>query len=71
MSERTSVPASVTLRVVRGNPTLEEVAALAAVVRLRSAAAEAAPPPERPRSAWSDPATLLRPPLPRHWRSTL
>jgi Acyl-CoA carboxylase epsilon subunit len=67
MSEQTSVPASVTLRVVRGNPTPEEIAALVAVVRLRSAAT-ALPAPARPRSAWSDPATLLRAPLPRRWR---
>ena len=46
------------LRVVRGEPTAEELAALVAVLAARSAAA-AAPPPARPRSAWADPARRL------------
>jgi Acyl-CoA carboxylase epsilon subunit len=44
------------LRVVRGQPTAEELAALVAV--LAAASAAAAPPP-RPRSAWADPARRL------------
>ena len=45
------------LRVVRGEPTPEELAALVAVLTARAAAA--APPPVRPRSAWADPARRL------------
>ena len=49
-------------RVVRGEPTDAELAALAVVL----AVAAAAPPPARPlaRSAWTDPAARLRRPLP-------
>jgi hypothetical protein len=43
------------LRVVRGEPTAEELAALVAVLAARSAA----PTPPRPRSAWADPARRL------------
>jgi hypothetical protein len=68
-SERPVVPVVPEVNVARGNPTAEELAALVAVLRLRSAAA-ATPPAAAPgpRSAWSDPAARLRPPLPRHWR---
>ncbi len=45
------------LRVLRGEPTAEELAALGAVLAVRAAAA--APPPPRPRSAWADPARRL------------
>ena len=58
------------LRVVRGDPTAEELAALVAVVAARSAAAEAVREPRR-RSAWADPALLVRPPHqpgPGGWR---
>jgi hypothetical protein len=58
------------LRVVRGEPTAEELAALLAVLAARSAAAGAATRP-RPRSAWADPAARLRVPLrpgPQAWR---
>jgi hypothetical protein len=51
------------LRVVRGEPTAEELAALVAVLAARAAAAAAGRP--RPRSAWADPAARLRvPPAP-------
>jgi hypothetical protein len=56
------------LRVVRGEPTAEELAALAAVLAAR--AAGAAPPPRR-RSVWAEPAARLRRPLrpgPGAWR---
>jgi hypothetical protein len=49
------------LRVVRGEPTTEELAALLAVVTARSATATK---DERPRSTWSDPARRLRRPSP-------
>jgi hypothetical protein len=55
------------LRVVRGEPTAEELAALVAVLTARSAAV-APDPPARP--AWSDPARrldVLRP-GPSAWR---
>ncbi|MGI5402526.1 acyl-CoA carboxylase epsilon subunit [Streptomyces sp. CA-135486] len=50
------------IRVVRGNPTPEELAAALAVVRARAAASasttegSAPPPPE----GWSDPARIAR-----------
>ncbi|MFE2632873.1 acyl-CoA carboxylase epsilon subunit, partial [Streptomyces sp. NPDC059374] len=47
------------IKVVRGNPTPEELAAALAVVRARAAAAAAVPPgaPE-PRDGWSDPSRI-------------
>ncbi|HZB51776.1 MAG TPA: acyl-CoA carboxylase subunit epsilon [Mycobacteriales bacterium] len=57
------------LRVVRGEPTAEELAALVAVLTARAAAGRAGRP--RLRSAWADPATRLRTPLapgPAAWR---
>ncbi|NEB33095.1 acyl-CoA carboxylase subunit epsilon, partial [Streptomyces sp. SID14446] len=46
-----------TIKVVRGNPTPEELAATLAVVRARAAAAAAEPSgAPRPRDSWSDPA---------------
>ncbi|MGH3731433.1 MAG: acyl-CoA carboxylase subunit epsilon [Micromonosporaceae bacterium] len=59
------------LRVVRGAPTDEELAALTVVVTARTAAA---PEPARaPRSEWRNRAALLRPPLhsgPDAWRNS-
>lgn len=63
------------IKVVRGNPTPEELAAALAVVRARAAAtATAAPGAERPADSWSDPARIahtrdLRP-GPRAWTRT-
>lgn len=63
------------IKVVRGNPTPEELAAALAVVRARAAATASAPsgaplPPED----WSDPARIARhpvpPPGPRSWART-
>jgi hypothetical protein len=57
------------LRVVRGDATPEEVAALVAVLLSRPAAEE--PPPRPAPSAWSDRSRLLRGPLfpgPGAWR---
>jgi hypothetical protein len=60
------------LRIVRGNPTDDEVAALVAVVT--SLDTEAPDEPEQPvRSAWSDRRALLRAPLthgPGAWRAS-
>jgi Acyl-CoA carboxylase epsilon subunit len=57
------------LRVIRGDATAEEVAALVAV--LMSRAADDEPPPREARSAWSDRSRLVRRPLqpgPGAWR---
>jgi hypothetical protein len=49
------------LRVVRGEPTAEELAALVAVLAGRAASVASAGP--RPRSAWNAPAALVRRPV--------
>jgi hypothetical protein len=59
------------LRVVRGAPTPDELAALVAVLAARSVPPAAAP---RVRSAWADPARSLRVSRPgagAWWRSAL
>lgn len=56
------------LRIVRGSPAPEEIAALAVALTTVSAPAE---PPAPSRSRWSDPASRLRKPLahgPGAWR---
>ncbi|MFC6066155.1 acyl-CoA carboxylase epsilon subunit [Streptomyces ochraceiscleroticus] len=63
------------IKVVRGNPTPEELAAALAVVRARAAAADSAPAEAPgPRDSWSDPARLgthrLPPPGPTAWART-
>jgi hypothetical protein len=50
------------LRVVRGNPTPEELAAVVAVLATTTTSAEPAPPSRKP-SRWADPANRLRRPL--------
>ncbi|GGP89724.1 acyl-CoA carboxylase epsilon subunit [Streptomyces roseolilacinus] len=62
------------IKVVRGNPTPEELAAALAVVRARAAAtaaAEAAGAPPRGPEAWSSPTRIARglppSPGPRSW----
>ncbi|AIV34520.1 acyl-CoA carboxylase subunit epsilon [Streptomyces sp. R1] len=64
-----------TIKVVRGNPTPEELAAALTVVRARAAATEAEPSaPDRPRDAWSDPSRIaaahLPQPGPTSWSRT-
>ncbi|MFB7332119.1 acyl-CoA carboxylase subunit epsilon [Streptomyces adustus] len=55
-----------TIKVVRGNPTPEELAAALAVVRARAAAAQAEPSgAPTPRDSWSDPARVATRPVPR------
>ncbi|MFI5472816.1 acyl-CoA carboxylase epsilon subunit [Streptomyces cacaoi] len=55
-----------TIKVVRGNPTPEELAAALAVVRARAAAATATPSgAEPPRDAWSDPSRISGQRLPQ------
>lgn len=64
-----------TIKVVRGNPTPEELAAALAVVRVR-AAAVATTPPGAPgsRDSWSDPSRIathrLPQPGPTAWART-
>ncbi|MEV6839318.1 acyl-CoA carboxylase subunit epsilon [Streptomyces sp. NPDC051133] len=63
------------IKVVRGNPTPEELAAALAVVRVRAAAAAAEPSgAEGPKAAWSDPSRIagrrLPKPGPASWTRT-
>jgi hypothetical protein len=63
------------IKVVRGNPTPEELAAALAVVRARAVAAVATPGDEEPpRAAWSDPSRIaahrLPQPGPTAWTRT-
>jgi Acyl-CoA carboxylase epsilon subunit len=51
------------LRIVRGTPDDEELAALTVVVAGLATTGEPAPAP-RPRSRWADRAALVRQPLP-------
>ncbi|MEV0178028.1 acyl-CoA carboxylase epsilon subunit [Streptomyces sp. NPDC050625] len=64
-----------TIKVIRGNPTPEELAAALAVVRARAAAAAATPPGAAgPRDSWSDPARIaghrVPQPGPASWTRT-
>ncbi|MFD4263715.1 acyl-CoA carboxylase subunit epsilon [Streptomyces sp. NPDC058534] len=53
------------IKVVRGNPTPEELAAALTVVRARAAAAESEPSgTQGPRDAWSDPSRIASAHLP-------
>jgi hypothetical protein len=59
------------LRVVRGDATPEEIAALVAVLALRRPAAPEPATPARPRSEWSARSRLMRTPVfpsPGGWR---
>jgi len=65
----------VTIKVVRGNPTPEELAAALAVVRARAATAEPEPSgADGPRDAWADPSRIaarrLPQPGPASWGRT-
>jgi hypothetical protein len=74
MTETTESTAKPVLRVVKGDLTPEELAALVAVVAARNAAAAAnaaARSANRPRSEWGHPARLVRRPHrvgPDQWR---
>ncbi|HSX96579.1 MAG TPA: acyl-CoA carboxylase epsilon subunit [Streptomyces sp.] len=64
-----------TIKVVRGNPTPEELAAALAVVRARAAAAATEPSgAPAPRDSWSDPSRIaahrLPAPGPTTWSRT-
>jgi hypothetical protein len=65
-----SVPVRPLLRVVRGKPTAEELAALVAVLASRGGSETA---PEPPRSPWGRPGAAIRYPLSTHvgaWRAS-
>ena len=60
------------LRVIRGDATREEIAAVVAALLSRAAASDSGAPPARPApSAWADRSRLLRRPVhaaPDAWR---
>jgi hypothetical protein len=58
------------LRIVRGEPPDEELAALIVVLAGLASASAAAEPPA-PRSAWADPVHRLRTPRYAGWRATM
>lgn len=62
------------IKVVRGNPTPEELAAALAVVRARAAAMVSGGPESRTADEWSDPARTvprrLPHPGPKAWRTS-
>jgi hypothetical protein len=61
------------LRIVRGNPDDEELAALAAVVAAAASAPAGSPKQQDRRSRWADHARLVRQPLrpgPGAWRAS-
>ena len=63
------------IKVVRGNPTPEELAAALAVIRARTAAAESVPAAPEQLTAWADkkrnsPRHALAQPGPTTWRSS-
>jgi hypothetical protein len=60
------------LRVVRGEPTAEELAVVTAVIAA-AGEGERAPAPRIRRGGWNDPAAILRRPLlpgPHGWRAS-
>ncbi|MFP5346469.1 MAG: acyl-CoA carboxylase subunit epsilon [Actinomycetes bacterium] len=61
------------LRVVRGSPTPEELAALVAVLAAAASSSPSPPGPHAPESIWNDRARAVRAPLspsPRAWRAS-
>jgi len=66
-------PARPVFRVVRGDATPEEIAALVAVLAVRGGDDEAPGPPRSAGNGWSDRSRLLRRPLspgPGAWRAS-
>jgi hypothetical protein len=62
-----------TLRIVHGNPTPEEIAAVTVVLTVVAAAGSPPEPVERTVGGWSDPSRRLRrplPPGPGAWRAS-
>jgi len=63
---------SVQLRIVRGDPTPEELAAITAIVTAAGADTDARPPQPQQRGRWADPAHAHRrlwPVGPGGWRA--
>jgi Acyl-CoA carboxylase epsilon subunit len=73
MSEPPSQPAVAALRIVRGEPTAEELAVVTAVMTAAAGSAESvAEPPAATRGRWNDPAAGHRRPWnpgPGAWRA--
>ncbi|OLF05951.1 acyl-CoA carboxylase subunit epsilon [Actinophytocola xanthii] len=62
-----------TLRVVRGEPSDDELAAVVAVFTALTVEPDERPAENAPRSRWSDRASLVRPPVrhgPGAWRAS-
>lgn len=61
-----------TLRIVRGDATPEEIAAIVALLGARSGGSTEQAKPARPVGGWADPRRLARPPIhtgPGAWRT--
>jgi acyl-CoA carboxylase epsilon subunit len=61
------------LRVARGDPTPEEIAALSTVLAAGAATAAGTPPPPRSTRRWADRASMMRQPVlagPGAWRAS-
>ena len=72
MTETEPEPARPALRVVKGDPTPEELAALTALMAAASGE-DAVPAPRVRRGGWNDPARMHRRPLlpgPNGWRAS-
>jgi hypothetical protein len=72
MSEAVDGPAGSALRIVRGDPTAEELAALTVLITA-VAAQPAGPAPRVRRGGWNDPSRHHRPALvpgPNAWRAS-
>jgi hypothetical protein len=72
-AEQESVPRRPTLRIVKGDPTPEEVAALVAVLSARAAATAAQEEPTPRRSEWAGHERRMRRPVhpsPHGWRAS-
>lgn len=72
MNTAESEPSRPVLRIVRGEPSDEELAALVAVLSIRAGAAAAAPATTEAPSVWRDRSALLRKPVhpgPGAWRA--
>jgi hypothetical protein len=66
-------PSRLALRVIRGEPTADELAAVIVVLGARAAPAGGEAPPRPPRSEWAAKARQMRPQLtpgPGAWRAS-
>ena len=61
------------LRVIRGEPTADELAAVVVVLTARAAESDGQPAPRRPQSEWAAKSRQMRPQLtpgPGAWRAS-